>query len=80
MAHKVTVPDILRRKGGNDPIVALTAYDFPFARMADAAGIDLILVGDSLGMVVQGLDTTIPVTMDEIISVSYTHLRAHETS
>ncbi len=45
----------------------LTAYDFPFARIVDEAGIDVILVGDTLGMVVQGLDTTLPVTVDEII-------------
>ncbi len=45
----------------------LTAYDFPFARILDEAGVDVLLVGDSLGMVVQGLDTTLPVTMDEII-------------
>src|SRR5438128_7661063 len=67
MDGTVTVPEILKRKGGGDPIVALTAYDFPFARIADAAGVDVILVGDSLGMVVQGLETTLPVTMDEMI-------------
>jgi len=66
MERKITVPDIVKRKGG-DPIVALTAYDFPFGRIADAAGVDLILVGDSLGMVVQGMDTTLPVTMDEMV-------------
>jgi len=67
MERKVTVPDVLKRKGGSDPIVALTAYDFPFGRIADAAGIDIILVGDSLGMVVQGMETTLPVTMDEMV-------------
>jgi 3-methyl-2-oxobutanoate hydroxymethyltransferase len=67
MERKVTVPDILKRKGSGDPIVALTAYDFPFGRIADAAGIDVILVGDSLGMVVQGMETTLPVTMDEMV-------------
>lgn len=66
MERKVTVPEILERKGG-EPIVALTAYDYPFARIIDDAGVDLILVGDSLGMVVQGLDNTLPVTMDEIV-------------
>jgi len=66
MERKVTVPEILKRKGG-DPIVALTAYDFPFGRIADEAGVDLILVGDSLGMVVQGQETTLPVTMDEMV-------------
>jgi len=63
----VTVPEMLKRKGGSEPIVALTAYDFPFGRIADEAGVDVILVGDSLGMVVQGLDTTLPVTMDEMV-------------
>ncbi|MBI4518178.1 MAG: 3-methyl-2-oxobutanoate hydroxymethyltransferase [Deltaproteobacteria bacterium] len=67
MERKVTVPDLIRRKGGGEPIVAITAYDFPFTRIVDSAGIDLILVGDSLGMVVQGLDTTLPVTMDEMV-------------
>lgn len=66
MQRKVTVPDILKRKG-SDKIVALTAYDFPFARLIDEAGVDMILVGDSLGMVVQGLDTTLPVTLEETI-------------
>ncbi len=48
-------------------ITALTAYDFPFAGIVDKAGIDLILVGDSLGMVVQGKENTLPVTMDEML-------------
>ena len=67
MDRKVTVPEILRRKGGSDPIVALTAYDFPFGRIADAAGVDVLLVGDSLGMVMHGFETTIPVTLDMMI-------------
>src|SRR5437867_8140869 len=67
MERKVTVPDIARRKGSSDPIVALTAYDFSFGRIVDAAGVDVILVGDSLGMVVQGLETTLPVTLEETI-------------
>jgi len=66
MERKVTVPELVKRKG-SDPIVALTAYDFPFGRIADEAGVDLILVGDSLGMVVQGMETTLPVTMDEMV-------------
>lgn len=67
MERKVTVPHILKRKGSDVPITALTAYDFPFGRIVDEAGVDVILVGDSLGMVVQGLDTTLPVTMDEMV-------------
>jgi len=67
MEQKVTVPEIVKAKASGRPIVALTAYDFPFARIADEAGVDFILVGDSLGMVVQGYETTLPVTMDEMV-------------
>jgi 3-methyl-2-oxobutanoate hydroxymethyltransferase len=67
MEQKVTVPEIVKAKSAGRAIVAITAYDFPFARIADEAGVDLILVGDSLGMVVQGHDTTLPVTMDEMV-------------
>jgi 3-methyl-2-oxobutanoate hydroxymethyltransferase len=67
MERKVTVPDLQRMKEAGTKITALTAYDFPFARIVDDAGIDVILVGDTLGMVVQGLDTTLPVTLEEII-------------
>ncbi len=65
--QKVTVPEILRRKRDGKKISMLTAYDYPFARILDEAGVDVLLVGDTLGMVVQGLDTTLPVTVDEII-------------
>ncbi|HMK50616.1 MAG TPA: 3-methyl-2-oxobutanoate hydroxymethyltransferase [Thermodesulfovibrionales bacterium] len=64
---KITIPDLLRRKTENRKITMLTAYDFPFANILDEAGIDIILVGDSLGMVVQGLENTLPVTMDEMV-------------
>jgi 3-methyl-2-oxobutanoate hydroxymethyltransferase len=64
---KVTVQDFLKKKKEHKKIVMLTAYDFPFAQIVDEAGIDAILVGDSLAMVVQGLENTIPVTMDEMI-------------
>src|SRR4051794_23907456 len=62
-AKKVTVPDLRARKGG-EKIAMVTAYDFTMARLADEAGVDMVLVGDSLGMVVQGLSTTIPVSLD----------------
>jgi 3-methyl-2-oxobutanoate hydroxymethyltransferase len=62
---KVTVPAIRARKGG-EPLVMVTAYDFTMARLLDDGGVDMMLVGDSLGMVVQGHDTTLPVTLDEI--------------
>ncbi|MGD0527984.1 MAG: 3-methyl-2-oxobutanoate hydroxymethyltransferase [Polyangiaceae bacterium] len=62
---KVTAPDVRARKGG--PALAMvTAYDFTMARLLDEAGADLLLVGDSLGMVVQGMANTLPVTLDEI--------------
>src|SRR3954470_16994914 len=64
-ARKVTVPEIRARKGG-PPIAMVTAYDFTMARLLDEGGADLLLVGDSLGMVVQGHPTTLPVTVEEI--------------
>jgi len=65
--HRVTVRSLANRKAKGRPITMLTAYDFTFARIFDQAGIDLLLVGDSLGNVVQGEDTTLPVTLDEVI-------------
>jgi len=62
-----TIHDFLKKKKDGKKITMLTAYDYPFARIVDEAGIDAILVGDSLGMVVQGLENTLPVTMDEMI-------------
>lgn len=64
--RKVTVPAI-RQKKGKEKIVAVTAYDYPTTLFADAAGVDLILVGDSLGMVLLGYPTTLPVTMEEML-------------
>jgi 3-methyl-2-oxobutanoate hydroxymethyltransferase len=64
---KITIHDFLKKKAEGKKIAMLTAYDFPFAKIADEAGIDGIIVGDSLGMVVQGLENTLPVTMDEMI-------------
>jgi 3-methyl-2-oxobutanoate hydroxymethyltransferase len=63
---KLTAYDIRERKGGTR-LSMVSLYDFPFARFAEEAGIDLLLVGDSVGMVVQGHDSTIPVTLDHII-------------
>ena len=64
---KITVLDIYKKKAEGKKITMLTAYDFPTAQIVDQAGIDMILVGDSLGMVVQGVSSTLPVTMDEMI-------------
>ncbi len=65
-AKKVTVPDVRARKRGGPPLAMVTAYDFTMARLVDEAGVDIILVGDSLGMVVQGLPNTLPVTLEEM--------------
>ena len=67
MPKKIRVPDLALMKERGERIVMLTAYDATMTRLFDRAGIDLLLVGDSLGNVILGLDTTIPVTLDEII-------------
>ncbi|WLR53068.1 3-methyl-2-oxobutanoate hydroxymethyltransferase [Bacillus tianshenii] len=59
--------DFLKMKEAGEPITMLTAYDYPSAKQAEEAGVDIILVGDSLGMVVLGYDSTIPVTVDDMI-------------
>src|SRR5256712_11046116 len=66
-SKKVTVPDILRLKGAGERIAMVTAYDCPFARLLDEAGVGILLVGDSPGMVVQGLSTTLPGTLEETV-------------
>lgn len=63
----VTVPELRRLKTAGTPIVAMTAYDAGFAAVLDSQGVDVVLVGDSLGMVVQGQASTLPVTVDEIV-------------
>ena len=80
---KITVPDIRHRKSSasastssqpnsQSKITCLTAYDYPTARLLDEAGVDILLVGDSLGMVVLGEETTLPVTLEEMLH----HVRA----
>jgi 3-methyl-2-oxobutanoate hydroxymethyltransferase len=66
-AKRVTVPEIGRMKTSGERITMVTAYDWTFARLLDEANVDMLLVGDSLGMVVQGHDTTLPVTLDEMV-------------
>lgn len=71
---KITVPDLLQRKSSgraslahSQKITCLTAYDYPTARLLDEAGVDVLLVGDSLGMVVLGYDSTLPVSIEEML-------------
>jgi 3-methyl-2-oxobutanoate hydroxymethyltransferase len=64
---KMTVPHVVRMKRKGERIVMLTSYDYPTARLADEAGVDIILVGDTMGMVVLGYETTLPVTMEEML-------------
>jgi 3-methyl-2-oxobutanoate hydroxymethyltransferase len=66
-APKVTTATLRARKGGSERTAVVTAYDVVFARLADDAGLDAILVGDSLGMVMQGERSTLPVTLDEMV-------------
>ena len=63
----VTLSSLARMRATGEKIACLTAYDASFAALVDAAGIDVVLVGDSLGMVIQGHDTTVPVTMDQMV-------------
>ncbi len=65
--RRVTINTLREMKGRGEKIACLTAYDVSFAQLLDHAGIDVVLVGDSLGMVIQGLNSTIPVTMDEMV-------------
>ncbi|HEX7801945.1 MAG TPA: 3-methyl-2-oxobutanoate hydroxymethyltransferase [Pseudoxanthomonas sp.] len=64
---KWTLPALAAAKREQRKLVMLTAYDYSFARVADANGVDLVLIGDSLGMVVQGRDSTLPVTVEHIV-------------
>lgn len=66
-AGDISVTSLQRMKRDGRPIAAMTAYEASFARVLDEAGMDVVLVGDSLGMVVQGRDTTLPVTVDEMV-------------
>jgi len=79
----ITALDLQKMKAGNKKIVMVTAYDYTMARLVDSAGVDMVLVGDSLGMVIQGHDDTLSVTMDDMVyhgkCVSRALKRAHLT-
>ena len=75
-SDRITVPALVARKAGRAKIVALTAYDFPTAEILDRMGVDLILVGDSLGMVVLGYEDTVAVTLDDVLHHTKAVVRA----
>jgi 3-methyl-2-oxobutanoate hydroxymethyltransferase len=77
---RVTISDIKQMKPKKERIVMVTAYDYPTAKLVDEAGIPLILVGDSLGMVVLGYDSTIPVTIDEMLHHTKAVVRGAKSS
>ena len=81
---RITLPDLLKKSAAGAKLAMVTAYDAAFARIFDAAGIDMILVGDSLGMVMQGHENTLPVTLDEVLyhtqCVTRVVQRAHVTA
>ena len=82
MAQKCTVPALRDRKvsRGDDPLVMLTAYDAPGARMVDQAGVDMILVGDSVAMVVLGYEDTLQVTVEDIAHHTAAVARTHPSA
>lgn len=65
--ERVTIPDLMDRKSRGIPLAMIATYDYPTALLAERAGVDIILVGDSLGMVILGYDSTVPVTMAEML-------------
>ncbi len=67
---RVTIPALAEMKRRGEPIVMVTAYDFPSAQVAEEAGVDVVLVGDTAAMVVLGYDATTPVGMDEMVTMA----------
>lgn len=67
---RITLGDLAAKKAAGEPIVMVTAYDYPSAQIVDAAGVDVVLVGDSAAMTVLGYDSTVPVTVDEMIMLT----------
>ena len=67
MKKKITILDLQKMKGNGEKIAMLTCYDYPTARIMDECGVDVMLVGDSVGMAFSGYDTTLPVTMEDIL-------------
>ena len=67
---RVTLASLAQQKAAGEPIVMVTAYDFPSARVADQVGVDMVLVGDSAANAVLGYDSTLPVTVDEMLMLT----------
>jgi 3-methyl-2-oxobutanoate hydroxymethyltransferase len=67
MDNRISITDLKAKKGRGERIVMMTCYDYPTARLLEAAGVDILFIGDTLGMVVLGYDTTVPVTMEEML-------------
>jgi 3-methyl-2-oxobutanoate hydroxymethyltransferase len=67
MDNRISITDLKAKKSRGEKIVMMTCYDYPSARLLEAAGVDILFIGDTLGMVVLGYDTTVPVTMDEML-------------
>jgi len=78
--EKRTAPKIVELKRRGEPIACVTAYDFPTARLADEAGVDIVLVGDSVGPVLLGYESTLPVTMDDMLHHTRAVSRARPTA
>ena len=67
MKDRLTIPKIQKMKAAGERIAMVTCYDATFAKLIDQAGVDIVLVGDSLGMVIQGQENTLPVTINDMI-------------
>ena len=67
MENQISITDLKAKKKRHEPIVMMTCYDYPSARLLEEAGVDILFIGDTLGMVVLGYDSTIPVTMEEML-------------
>lgn len=77
---KVSIPALAEKRAAGEPIVMVTAYDYPGARAAERAGVDMVLVGDSGAQVVLGYDSTVPVTTDEMLVLARAVRRGTETA
>ena len=75
----VTLPALADKKRLGEPIVMVTAYDYPSARVVEEAGVDMVLVGDSAAMVVLGYETTVPVSLDEMLMLASAVRRGLDT-